>query len=88
MMTEYESQHSYWQKDHDEIIAEMQVEKAQLEKYLHRIKVSDDALSDAEWFERWNWCGKNFVKETYRYRFGCFQFEHEQDAVLFILRWV
>jgi len=88
-MTEYESQHAYWQKDHDVVMKEMQAETAQLEKYPHQIKVQSVVIDagNKEWFVRWHWCGENFTKETYRYGGGYFQFQHEQDAIFFALRW-
>jgi hypothetical protein len=90
MTTEYESQHAYWQKDHDEVMKEMREEAVQMEKYPHQIKVQSVIIDTGnnEWYARWHWCGENFTKETYRYSGGYFQFQHEQDAIFFALRWV
>lgn len=88
MTTEYESQHAYWQKDHDEVMKEMREEAAQMEKYPHQIMVLGGRIdNNGEWYERWHWCGENFTRGSYRYRFGYFQFQHEQDAIFFALRW-
>ena len=88
-MTEYESQHTYWQKDHDAVMKEMQAETAQMEKYPYQIKTQSVVIDtgNKEWFVRWHWCGENFAEGTYRYSGGYFQFQHEQDAIFFALRW-
>jgi len=82
---EYRDQHTWWQIDHEKIMAEMRMKQKIIEKYPHGIKAPID--DNHQWYLRWNWCSEHFECETYAYTSNCFYFKREEDAVFFSLKW-
>ena len=89
MMTEYESQHNYWLRDHNVIMKEIEM----LNKTDDTWTVIRLLQCNGWWYSRWSdcyeWCLDTwgFNDEWVYINPGAFYFKNEEDAVLFALRW-
>ena len=94
VMTEYESQHAAWQKDHDTVMAEMDAYHKigpawTVVTIPNDISVSPVTLNRT-WGDCYDWCvatwGRN--DEWVYMGPGKFHFKNNGDAAMFILKWV
>lgn len=90
-MTEYESQHAAWQKDHDNIIAEMDTyHKIGPTWTVVRLFQDDWRLMYPRWCECYDWCIATWGRNNAWVYMGpgTFHFKNKSDAAMFILKWV
>ena len=87
-MTEYESQHAAWQKDHDTVMVEME-----------RLKNTDPTWTVVSmttdwprnpWGDCYDWCIATWGRNNAWVYMGPgkFHFKNKSDAAMFILKWV
>jgi hypothetical protein len=89
MMTEYESQHNYWLRDHDVIMAEIEMlNKTDNTWTVIRLLQGKSSLH-SRWSDCVSWCLDTWgLNDEWVYTNpGAFTFKNEEDAVLFVLRW-
>jgi hypothetical protein len=97
-MTEYESQHIYWKKDHDTVMAEIDayhkigptwVPTWTVVTIPNDISVSPVALNRT-WGDCYDWCLATWGRNNACVYMGPgkFHFKNKSDAAMFILKWV
>ena len=88
MTTEYESQHSYWKRDHDVVMAEIEILK-KTDSTWTVIRLPWSPRSIPSWSDWYDWCMNTWGRndEWVYIGPGTVHFKNEQDAVLFALRW-
>ena len=91
MTTEYESQHSYWKRDHDVVMAEIEMlNNTDSTWTVIRLLQNDWPMYPVlRWSDCYDWCMNTWGRndEWVYIGPGTFHFKNEQDAVLFALRW-
>ena len=89
-MTEYESQHEYWKRDHDRVMAEIKMLDDTDSTWTVIRLLQNDWPMYPRWSDCYEWCidtwGRN---KTWVYTNpGTFTFKNKSDAMLFMLKWV
>jgi hypothetical protein len=89
VMTEYQSQHAAWQKDHDTVMAEMDT--------YHKIGPAWTVVTLLNnwpglptWGDCYDWCMATWGRNNAWVYMGPgkFHFKNKSDAAMFILKWV
>ena len=88
-MTEYESQHAAWQKDHNNIIAEMDTYH-EIGPTWTVVSLTNNWPDLPTWGDCYDWCIATWGRNNAWVYMGPgkFHFKHKDDAVLFMLKWV
>lgn len=89
-MTEYESQHRYWKRDHDTVMVEMERLKNTGPTWTVVSVTKNWPGPGPAWGDCYDWCiatwGRN---DAWVYMGpGKFHFKNKSDAAMFILKWV
>jgi len=89
-MTEYQSQHAAWQKDHDQVMAEMDTYRKIGPTWTVVRLLYDDWPRYPRWSDCYDWCVNTWGRNNAWVYMGpgTFHFKNKSDAVLFMLKWV
>ena len=90
-MTEYESQHIYWKRDHDTVMAEIeQLKNTDPTWTVVRLLQDDRRPMHPRWSDCYDWCIATWGRNNAWVYMGpgAFHFKNKSDAAMFILKWV
>ena len=90
-MTEYESQHIYWKRDHDTVMAEIeQLNNTDSTWTVVRLLQDDRRPMHPRWSDCYDWCIATWGRNNAWVYMGpgAFHFKNKSDAAMFILKWV